>query len=468
MKKSILTLSIALALTACSSIPDYERPAAPVPGAWPQGQAYAPADTAETKLPEWHSFFRDPALQRVIQVALDNNRDLRVAALNVQAYQAQYRIQRSALAPSVSADGTGSRQRVAGNTSSASPYNTSPYNTTQYNISVGISSWEIDFFGRLRALKAQALEQYFASEEAQRGAQVSLVASVATAWLTRQADSELLALSQRTLESYEKSYALTERSNKVGVATALELQQARSLVESARAQVAQYTRLVAQDLNALQLLLGAGLPADLPAAQPLDRALLDELPVGLPSTLLERRPDILEAEHALKAANASIGAARAAFFPTIGLTANAGLASGEFKHLFDATSARWLGQPQISVPIFTAGRLKGSLDYAKVQKQVQVAQYEKAIQTAFREVSDGLAARGTYREQLNAQGELVKASSEYYRLAEKRYRSGVDSSLTFLDAQRQLFTSQQTLIGDRLAQLGAEIGLYKALGGGVE
>lgn len=464
MKKSILTLSVALVLGGCSMAPDYQRPEAPVPAAWPQGAAYAPADTAESALPEWRSFFRDPALQRLIQQALDNNRDLRVAALNVQSYQAQYRIQRSKLAPEVDAAGSASRQRVAGDLSNTG----SPYNANQYNLSVGISAWEIDFFGRLRSLRDQALEQFFASEQAQRSAQVALVASVADAWLTRQADGELLALSQDTLQTYEQSYALTQRSYEVGVATALDLQQSRTAVEGARAKVAQYTRLLAQDLNALQLLLGSPLPADLPAPLALDQALLAELPVGLPSTLLQRRPDILAAEHALKAANASIGAARAAFFPTISLTANAGMASGQLGNLFDSGNGRWLVQPQINVPIFTAGRLKGSLDYAKVQKEIQVAQYEKAIQTAFREVADGLAARGTYREQLQAQGELVKASAEYYRLADSRYRTGVDSHLTLLDAQRQLFAARQQLISDRLAQLGSEIGLFKALGGGVQ
>ncbi|MCC6074305.1 AdeC/AdeK/OprM family multidrug efflux complex outer membrane factor [Pseudomonas sp. GCM10022188] len=465
MKKSILTLSILLALGGCSLIPDYQRPEAPVADAWPKGPAYAAeAGQAGAELPAWRSFFRDAALQRAIQVALDNNRDLRVAALNVEAYQALHRIQRAELFPQIDARGSGTRQRLPGDLSRTGEAATN----AEYGATVGVSDWELDLFGRLRSLSEAALEQYFATAQAQRSTQIALVASVADAWLTLQADRELLALSEETLRTYEQSLALTQRSFDVGVASALELTQSRSAVESARVSVAQYTRLVAQDRNALQLLLGNAVPDDLPAAAPLEQAQLAELPVGLPAELLQRRPDILEAEHLLKAANANIGAARAAFFPSISLTGRAGTTSTELSGLFKAGSGTWLFQPSINLPIFTAGSLKGSLDYAKLQKQIEVAQYEKAIQTAFSEVADGLAARSTYTEQLKAQRDLVAANAEYYRLAERRYRTGVDSHLILLDAQRQLFGSQQTLIGDRLAQLSSEIALYKALGGGVE
>ena len=465
MKKSILTLSILLALGGCSLIPDYQRPEAPVADAWPQGPAYAAeAGQAGAELPAWRSFFRDAALQRAIQVALDNNRDLRVAALNVEAYQALHRIQRAELFPQIDARGSGTRQRLPGDLSRTGEAATN----AEYGATVGVSDWELDLFGRLRSLSEAALEQYFATAQAQRSTQIALVASVADAWLTLQADRELLALSEETLRTYEQSLALTQRSFDVGVASALELTQSRSAVESARVSVAQYTRLVAQDRNALQLLLGNAVPDDLPAAAPLEQAQLAELPVGLPAELLQRRPDILEAEHLLKAANANIGAARAAFFPSISLTGRAGTTSTELSGLFKAGSGTWLFQPSINLPIFTAGSLKGSLDYAKLQKQIEVAQYEQAIQTAFGEVADGLAARTTYTEQLKAQRDLVAANAEYYRLAERRYRTGVDSHLILLDAQRQLFGSQQTLIGDRLAQLSSEIALYKALGGGVE
>lgn len=464
MNKSMLSLSLLLALGGCSLIPEYQRPAAPVAATLPGTGVYAGTIRADAPaLPEWRGFFRDPALQRLIEVALDNNRDLRIAALNVEAYQAQYRIQRSVLFPQLGAAGSGTRQRLPGELSASGE----PVTTGQYSATLGVSAWELDLFGRVRSLRDAALEQYLATEQAHRAAQVALIASVADAWLTLQADRAQLELSEETLRAYEQSHALTRRSFEVGVATALELMQSRTAVESARVSVAQYRRQVALDANALQLLLGSQ-AVELDGRVALDAELLAELPVGLSSELLLRRPDILQAEHALKAANASIGAARAAFFPSIGLTASAGSASGQLSGLFDSGSGTWLFQPQINLPIFTAGRLRASLDYAELQKDVRVAQYEQAIQAAFREVADGLAARGSYRAQLVAQRDLVESSREYYRLAETRYRTGVDSQLTLLDAQRQLFAARQQLIAARLAQLSGEIGLFKALGGGVE
>ena len=468
MRQSLLSLTIAAAvLSGCTMIPDYQRPAAPVAAAWPEGAGYGgAADAAQTGTLAaelgWRTFFRDPALQRLVEVALVNNRDLRVAALNIDAYRAQYRIQRSELFPSISAAGSGTRQRLPADLSQTGEATTSG----QYSATLGTSAWEIDFFGRLRSLNEQTLEQYFASEEARRSTQISLVASVANAYLTLQADQALLALTRDTLDTYQKSYTLTERSFNVGVADALALSQARTAVQSAQVNLAQYTRLVAQDRNALTVLLGDGLPANIPAGEVLDTNLLAEVPAGLPSDLLQRRPDLLQAEHQLRSANASIGAARAAFFPNISLTANAGTSSRELSGLFDSGSGSWLFQPHINLPIFTAGRLKANLDYAEVQKDIQVAQYEKAIQTAFQEVADGLAARSTYEEQLQAQRELVKTSEQYYNLADRRFRTGVDSYLTLLDAQRQLFSAKQQLIGDRLNQLTSEVNLYKALGGG--
>ncbi|MDE3735403.1 AdeC/AdeK/OprM family multidrug efflux complex outer membrane factor [Pseudomonas resinovorans] len=466
MRRSLISLAIAATLLGgCSMIPDYLRPEAPVDNAWPQGEAYsqgeAQVNTAAADL-DWREFFQDPALHQLVQLALDNNRDLRTAALNVEAYRALYRIQRSELFPSVSADGTGTRQRLPGSLSESGQATTSG----QYSATLGASAWELDFFGRLRSLNEQSLEQYFATEQARRSTQISLVASVATAYLDWQADQALLQLTRDTLKTYQESYALTQRSFDVGVADALALSQARTAVESAQVSLAQYTRLVAQDRNALAQLVGTGIPADLPKGLALDADLLAEVPPGLPSDLLQRRPDVVQAEHLLKSANANIGAARAAFFPSVSLTANAGSMSNELSGLFDAGSGSWLFQPSISLPIFNAGRLKANLDYTELQKDIQVAQYEKAIQVAFQEVSDGLAARTTYQQQLGAQRALVKTTEEYYRLAERRYRTGVDSYLTLLDAQRQLFSARQQLIGDRLNQLASEVNLYKALGGG--
>ncbi|WP_404993729.1 AdeC/AdeK/OprM family multidrug efflux complex outer membrane factor [Cupriavidus pauculus] len=467
MRKTLLCLAAAAALTGCSLIPTYERPAAPVDAAYPQGDAYrgsaGDAQVAPAVELGWRDYFADPRLRRLIEVSLENNRDLRVAALNVEAYRAQYRIQRADLFPEVGATGQGTRQRVPADLSTTGQRVIS----SQYGVSLGTTAWEIDLFGRLRSLSDAALQQYFASEEARRSTQIALVASVANAYLTMRADEAQLQVTRDTLGTYERTYNLTRRSFEEGVASRLDLRQSQTQVENARASLARYTRLVAQDANALTLLLGAAMPADLPEGLSLYQKLVADVPAGMPSDLLQNRPDILAAEHRLLSANADIGAARAAFFPRITLTASGGTASRQLSGLFDAGSGTWLFSPQITLPIFTAGSLRASLDYAKVQKDINVATYERTVQSAFREVSDGLAARGTYTDQLQAQLRLVEASEDYFRLAEGRYRTGVDSYLTLLDAQRQLFNAQQALIDARFNQLTSEVNLYKALGGGL-
>ncbi|MGN8554747.1 UNVERIFIED_CONTAM: efflux transporter outer membrane subunit, partial [Microbacterium sp. SLM126] len=358
MRQTLLCLAAAAALAGCSLIPNYERPAAPVDAAYPQGDAYK-AGTAAAQTPSaaelgWRDFFSDPRLHRLIQLALENNRDLRVAALNVDAYRAQYRIQRADLFPEVGATGQGTRQRVPADLSSTGQRVIS----SQYGVSLGTTAWELDLFGRLRSLSQAALEQYFASEEARRSTQIALVASVANAYLTQRADEANLAVTRDTLSAYERTYNLTRRSFEEGIASRLDLRQSQTQVENARASLARYTRLVAQDANALALLVGTSLPPDLPAGLTLDQNLLAEVPAGMPSDLLQIRPDILEAEHRLKSANADIGAARAAFFPRIQLTASGGTASRQLSGLFDAGSGTWLFQPQITLPIFTAGSLR--------------------------------------------------------------------------------------------------------------
>ncbi|WP_054885405.1 efflux transporter outer membrane subunit [Pseudomonas sp. NBRC 111130] len=460
MPRHALSLCAVL-LCGCSLVPDYQRPAAPVPEQFPQGPAYQGDALARQHAEDWRQVFQDPVLRQLIDRALANNRDLREAALNVEAYRAQYRIQRADLLPKVSADAQGKRQYLPrGMTGTDQGMISSTYAAT-----LGISAYELDLFGRVRSLSDQALLTYLASEEARRSTQLSLVASVASAYLTWRADQELLVLSQETLAADQRSLRLTSAQRRAGTVSALDQIQSRTSVDSTRATVARYQRQVAQDLNQLTLLVGTPVEGDL-AALPLADEQIAGLPAGLPSDLLRRRPDIVQAEYQLRAANANIGAARAAFFPSISLTANAGSTSPQLSGLFDGGSGTWLFQPQISLPIFTAGSLRASLDYATLQQDIQVAQYQKAIQGAFQEVADGLAARATYQRQLQAQRELVASNQRYYDLAEHRYRNGVDSSLTFLDAQRSLFTAQQGLISDRLAQLVAEVNLYAALGGG--
>ncbi|MBA1228916.1 AdeC/AdeK/OprM family multidrug efflux complex outer membrane factor [Pseudomonas viridiflava] len=466
MKCFLLGAAAGLLLGGCSLIPDYQRPPSSVASNYPVGPAYGPmsapgADGIAAADQGWRNFFRDPALEHVIALSLSNNRDLRVAVLNIQAYQAQYRIQRSDLFPAISATGSGSRQSLPANMSSLGERTIS----SSYSATLGISAYELDLFGRNRSLTQQNLETYLSSEQALRSTHLSLVANVAIAYLNWRADQEQLKLTRDTLQTYEQSLDLTLRQNTAGTASALAVSQSRTSVEDARARSANYERLVAQDLNALTMLVGANVADALPG-QPLNNEVLEAVPAGLPSDLLQRRPDILEAEYLLKAANANIGAARAAFFPSISLTASAGTSSTELSGLFKAGSGAWLFQPQINLPIFNAGNLRASLDYSKIQKDIRVAQYEKSIQTAFQEVANGLAARQTYTQQLAAQRDSLKANEDYYRLAEARYRSGLDSSLTLLDAQRSLYSAQSTLISDRLAQLTAEVNLYKALGGG--
>ncbi|AWM81646.1 multidrug transporter [Gammaproteobacteria bacterium ESL0073] len=465
MNKSLLSIMIiTVTLTGCTLMPNYQRPDLPVQNTWPTGDAYSSGQQGQYVSLGWRDFFADKDLQSLIETAIANNKDLRVAALNVAAYEAQYRIQRSELFPSLDANGTGSRQHVPADVSSTGRSRVN----SSWGVTLGVTSYELDFFGRIRSLNEAALQQYLSTQEAQRNTQISLIASVANAWLTLQADKALLKLTEETLENYQYNYDLVKRSNEVGVASSLDLAQARTTVEGAKVNLATYKRQVAQDINLLALLLGTNLPADLANKKEsnFDLQYVKEIPAGLPSDLLANRPDIISAEHQLMAANANIGAARAAFFPSISLTSNVGTMSPSFSNLFSAGQGSWLFQPTINLPIFTAGRLRGNLDYATLQKDINVATYEKTIQTAFKEVADGLASRETYREQVVSQGNFVEANQVYYDLADQRYQAGIDSYMTLLDAQRQLFSSQQSLISVRLAQLTSEVNLYKALGGG--
>jgi outer membrane protein, multidrug efflux system len=464
--KSPLILVTILLLAGCTMAPAYKRPVMPVPDSWPKGPAYQAGSSEQTgQTPDnvpWRDFYLNERLRQVIDLALKNNRDLRITALNIQRAQALYRIKRADLLPSVYASGSSPNSRVPVDLANEGE----AYTSRQYNVGVGITSWEIDFFGRVRSLKDQALQQYFATEEAWRSARIALIAEVAKAYLTLAADRENLKLALETLSSQEESSRLIERRFNVGTSSMLDVRQAQTRVEAARRDAAFYTARIASDENALTFLAGASIPPELlPIAMEADAALKEDIAVKLPSEVLLSRPDIMQAEDQLKAANAYIGAARAAFFPSISLTTNIGTASPEFSHLFTAGAQTWLFTPQISMPIFDP-RTWAALQAVKAEREIAIAQYEKAIQTGFREVADALAQRGTIEEQVSAQRALVDATSEAYRLAEARYQHGIDSYLTVLDAQRSQYAAQQALIGLRLERLTNLVTLYKVLGGG--
>ena len=455
MTKSFLAITIGLLLAGCSMAPDYQRPEVP------QGASWQVSSDAKTNL-GWQQQFSDPTLQSLIRSALENNRDLRLAALNVQSYEAQYRIQRAAQLPTLAVGASSSRQQTSGDLNGTGAEQIS----SQHSAEVGITAYELDLFGRVQSLKDQALETYLAQIETQRSTQISLVSSVASAYLTLVADQELLTLSQSTLDTEQESYQLTQKKFELGAASDMELAQSRTTLESARVSTAQYQRQVHQDRNALTLLLGTSLPSSLNLPTTLAEVNFAPIPVGAPSSLLQQRPDILAAEHSLKAANANIGAARAAFFPTITLTATAGTASNELGHLFDGGTGTWSFIPQLNLPLFGGGKRVAGLGVAEVSEKQAVATYEKSIQTAFKEVADTLGTQEYYQQQWEAQQELVKANQRYFELAEHRYAQGVDSYLTRLDAQRSLFSAQQALVSTRLAQLSNQISLFKAVGGG--
>jgi len=454
--EKLLAAGLMLALAACSMQPVYERPAAPVAGEFPTGPAYkdSPAGGSPAVDIGWRDFLADPRLQRLVEIALKNNRDLRVAMLNVAQVQAQYRIQRAALLPQVDGFADASRTRNKGVTSN--------------DYSVGVAAtWEIDFFGRLRSLSDAALEQYFATAYARQAAEILLVSQVADQYLAMLALNEQLAVTRRTLETAQASYKIVKLQFDTGTAAELTLRQSETVVEQANANDAALVRARAQAENGLVLLIGQPLPADLPPALPMgEEKILADIPAGLPSDLLARRPDILQAEALLRSENANIGAARAAFFPRVSLTGSVGTASATLGGLFGAGSQAWSFLPSITVPIFSGGALQASLDVAKIQKDIGIAQYEKAIQTAFREVADGLAARGTYDEQLSSLERYTAAQRRRLELADFRYRNGADTYLNVLTAQTDFYNAQLALVSTRLQRLTSLVDLYRSLGGG--
>jgi multidrug efflux system outer membrane protein len=473
---ALALLLTATALSGCNLAPNYTRPSGAVPVALPEGGIYphAATDAPDVSAIGWRDFFTDDRLRRVIQLGLENNRDLQVAAANVLQARAQYHVQRADILPSIGATGsatyTNSLGAAAGGIGATpgSPAVGSSSDIQYYSAGVGISSFELDLFGRLRNLSKAALEQYFASEAGQRTARISLIAEIATAWLTFASDQEQLRLSRDTLKTFDQTLELTRAQFRIGVASELEAKQAETNYQSARNDIAVLQTRIAQDQNALNLLAGTTVAADLlPTTLGDTPVTRDALPANLSSDVLLRRPDVLQAEHQLIAQNANIGAARAAFFPRISLTAALGTASGGLSGLFGAGTGTYNVNPSITLPLFDGGRNKGNLDYAKASRTAAVATYEKTIQTAFREVADALAQRGTIDEQVSAQTARATAAQAAATLSDARYRAGVDSFLTSLDAQRTAYAARQQLVTTRAARASNLVELYRGLGGGL-
>ncbi|TXC71960.1 efflux transporter outer membrane subunit [Sphingomonas ginsenosidivorax] len=495
-RKIALTFAAGLTLAGCNLAPKYVRPELPVPPATPSGPAYAATDAVGAIIPAdtaWETFFTDDRLRGVIRTTLANNRDLRISVARVAQARAQYRVQRADLFPTLGATGSASYQKspfgqVTGGTGTGGGVGggvggggtgtgggtgvgggaVASGRTDIYSANLGISAWEIDLFGRVRNLTQAQQESYFAAQENRNAAQVALIAEVATAWLTMAADQDRLKIARDTAAAFGQTVELTQQRFRVGISSELEVRQARTTYDQARSDIADATTLIAQDRNALNLLAGTTLEdAVLPAA--LDRpATLDTLPANLPSEVLLRRPDIAAAEHQLRGANANIGAARAAFFPNISLTAAFGTLSLGLSNLFGSGSQTWSVAPSVSQTLFDFGRNKGNLRLAQAQRDELVATYERTVQTGFREVADALARRGTIGAQLSAQTSLRDNAAGAFNLSQLRFRAGIDPFLNTLDSQRSLYTAQQSLLATRLTHDTNAVELYRALGGGLK
>ena len=467
MKRRIcIFLGLLLGLGGCSLAPQFQQPEPPLPAVWPQGEAY-PQEWAEaTELPaatelNWEDFFTEPRLQELIGKALANNRDLRLAVLDVQRARALYGVQRAEQFPALDAVGAANRQRIPADLSSSGRAMTAK----EYSVNFGIVSWEVDFFGRIRNLKDQALQEYLATDEARRSTQIALVAEIARTYLTLAADQEALNLALSTLKGQQASYDLINSQLQAGLGTRLDLRRAQTQVDIAREDVALYTRATARDINALSLLVGTQVDKGL-LPEGLDNiAPFQDVSPDLPSVALLSRPDIIAAEHRLRAAYAYIGSARAAFFPRIILTTTGGTASRELSGLFDGGQGTWNFAPQISLPIFDT-RVRAAYRVSQVEREIALARYERTIQTAFKDVADALAVRGTIDQQLDAHLSLVEAAAETYALSSGRYDRGVDNYLSVLDAQRSLYSAQQGLVQLQLSKLVNRVDLYAELGGG--
>lgn len=468
MHQSLLTLAALALLGGCNLAPLYERPVAPITPAWPAGEAYkgVPAGQAGARpvtFIEWRDYFADARLRGVISLALANNRDLRVSVANIERARARYAISSAPLLPTVSATVSQDALRTPRSLSAVGE----SYTSRQYNGALTLAVYELDFFGKVRNASEAALQTYLGTEEARRTQQISLVAEVANAWLNLTADRQRLKLAHETLASQQTTYELSRRRFAAGATSGVDMYDAQTSVETARNDVATYTAQIALDQNALTLLVGGPVPANLlPEGEPVAVAAIQALPTGLPSDLLRDRPDVQQAERALRAANANIGVARAAFFPSIALTASGGSASRDLSGLFKAGSGAWHFAPQVNLPIFDGGVNRANLDIARAERAITLSQYEKAVQVAFREVADALAIRGTIDARLSSQQALVEAAETSFRINDARYRKGADTYLNALVSQRALYAAQQGLISERLSQTSNAVSLYKVLGGG--
>jgi multidrug efflux system outer membrane protein len=467
MRRGIAILALGASLAGCTMEPRYSRPTPAVPGAWPVGAAYPANPQPAAPSVSYRDVFRDPHLLAIIDKALANNQDLRAAMANVEIARAQYRIQRAELLPRIEATGDFNENHGPLTVGGTNGVTTRVPNTSRtYAVDVGFNAFELDLFGRLRSLTHAAQDQYLATEAGARAARLTLVGEAADAYLTLAADRSLLVIAQDTRTASAKTVELTRARLTGGIAPRTDVRQAETLLNQAASDVAALTTQVAQDRNALELLVGAPVAdADLPPAIESVDGLLTEVPAGLDSQILLRRPDVAEAEYRLKAANAQIGAARAAFFPTISLTALAGQASPALGALFASTSRTWQFGGDAAQTLFAGGANVAGLAQTKAQRDLAVANYQKAVQTAFREVADALARRGTIKDQMAAQEGLLSAATDSYNLEVARYREGVDPYLNTLDAQRTLYSARQSVTQTRLVQATNLVGLYQSLGG---
>jgi len=458
-RRRLISLTLVASLAACSMEPLYIRPEAPIPPSWPVGDAYLRQSEAALPSVNYQDVFRDPRLQQVIAQALANNRDLRIAAANIAAARAQYHIQRAAQLPQIGAGGGVSVGDRGGSDSGGNV-------RANYSADVGITAFELDLFGRVRSLSRVALDSYFATEAAARATRLTLVGDIASTWLNFAADKSLLAIAEQTERNAARSVELTRARLQGGIAPRTDLRQAESVLTNAQSDLAQTRTALAQDVNALQLLVGAPVdPALLPVSIEEVEDRFAEIPAGLDSGILLRRPDVVQAEYQLRAANAQIGAARAALFPRISLTAIAGLASTALTSLFSGGAFSWSAGANADYPIFSGGAGRAGVRQSEAERDAAVARYERAIQVAFREVSDALARRGTIGEQLRADTASVTAAADNYRLAFARYQGGIDPFLQSLVAQRALYAAQRSLVATRLVKATNAVTLYRVLGG---